>query len=85
MATVSAGNVGDLVYEVFRPLNPGRIVSKRQVTLLPSGRLGRWLATVRWRNGQTTEVDVAYLQDFQALIEDHRRKYERFAAMVSTL
>lgn len=62
--------VGQLVYEPFRPQRPGKIINIPETShLAPSFRHS---ATVKWIDGT---VSVAYrLQDFNALIEDHRKK-----------
>ena len=84
MATVAQHpKVGDIVYDAYAPQRAGRVVAlvKVESKLVPG--LVRDGVRVRMLNGK--EYDTSSPQDFAALVEDHRRKYEKFAALLSQL
>lgn len=73
--------VGDIVYEAYVPQNPGRIIE-----ILPHDPDDyfipvkvRWLKEKKGKSyvghGKETECSTQSLNDFSALVEDHKRKY----------
>lgn len=75
--------VGTLVYQAFKPMNPGKVLSIRPPG--PNNVTGEDWLTVKWLNGSVSEHRRMGLQDFETLIEDHRRKYEKFTDMARKL
>ena len=75
--------MGSLVYEAFKPMNPGRVTSIRPPG--PNNITGDDWLTIKWLNGKTSEHRRTGLQNFEALIEDHKRKYEKFTNMATKL
>lgn len=65
--------VGQIVYRVCRPLNPGRIEA-----VIPSVKSGAYRprpeVRVTWKNGTQETVSGLQLMDFAALVDDHRKK-----------
>ena len=89
---------GTLVYQAYYPQNPGivrRVVSDKSRPL--RGHTGHVYAHLRdmtveveWlkqtlKRAKTTTVNVMGLQSFDALIEDHKRKFEKQSAMADEL
>lgn len=75
--------VGTLVYEAFKPMNPGRVISIRPPG--PNSASGDDWLTVLHLNGVSREWRRTHLKNFESLIEDHRRKYEKFSDMAKKL
>lgn len=73
--------VDSLVYESFKPQKPGKIVSVR-----PSRRAGDSdYLTVKFEDGTTKEFSRDHLNDFEELIDEHKRKYLKFDAIAQRL
>lgn len=91
--------VDQLVYRAFKPMNPGRITkvetSKVEFwikqghdaafALTLAADPGNSNVTVEWLDGSSSVERASFLQDFQSLINDHKRKYEKFSLMKSKL
>jgi len=75
---------GRLVYESFRPMKPGIIQQVLGVTYQHEYAIN-FRVEVRWKNGQISQCDTWSLQDFSILIEDHKRKAEKFSKMAEDL
>lgn len=75
--------IGTLVYESFKPMNPGRVMSIKPPG--PNNVSGEDWLTVLHLNGKTKEYLRTHLMNFESLVEDHRRKYEKFSDMAKKL
>ena len=89
---------GTLVYAAFYPQNPGivrRVVTDKSRPLRDhTGKVYAHLrdvtVEVEWRKktfkrNKTTIVNVMGLQSFDALIEEHERKFKKQSAMANEL
>jgi hypothetical protein len=89
---------GTLVYESFYPQNPGivrRIVSDKTVPLTDhEGNIyshrRNIVVEVEWRREtskrkKVTTANIMGLQSFEALIEEHERKFKKQSAMAEEL
>jgi len=74
--------VGEYVYRPFRPKMPGRIIAV--FSPLPPRKYFHFV-TVKWLNGVVEDTDTLDLNDFQALIEDHRKKLKTHLATLKKL
>ena len=61
--------MGAFVYQPFLPNNPGVVIKVED-----SGRPDTKLLTVKWLNGLVSQHADHRLNDFQGLIDDHRKK-----------
>lgn len=78
--------VGKLVYQAYVPQQPGKIVEDLGYPMTPAKRRSSFKnVKVKWLNGKTTTESVAILNDFEALVDDHKRKYEKFSAKAEQL
>lgn len=71
---------GQLVYEVGCPKRAGIVISNNNI---PGKYFG--LATVKWVDGITTTIKCQCLNDFQALIDDHKKKLNTHLATLTKL
>jgi hypothetical protein len=89
---------GTLVYQAYYPQNPGivrRVVSDKSIPLTDHrgkvySHYRAMILEVEWlkktfKRTKTTTVDVMGLQNFDALIEEHKRKFEKQSTMADEL
>jgi hypothetical protein len=74
-------NVGDFVYESFKPQNPGfvtKLLGEGDYTIDCGGFVrhvhSKQMAEVRFLHGGKKTVDTQILRNFNTLIEDHKTK-----------
>lgn len=68
-------NVGDFCYKPFRPSVAGKVVEV----------INEYHVIVQWIDGSKSEHLCTTLNDFNALIEDHRKKLATHEAMLERL
>lgn len=88
---------GTLVYEPFYPQNPGVVRAILSDTMKPMYNAGgvydhrrEIVVEVEWRKRtqkrkKVTKRYVSGLQSFEALIEEHKRKYDKQTALAEEL
>ncbi len=69
---VQKPEVGQIVYEAFYPQRPGKIAAI--VAIDETFPTVGTVVEVKWVNGTRSQVRNAILQDFQSLIDDHKKK-----------
>lgn len=77
-------NIGDYVYESYKPLNPGKVIRTISDTTHteedPSIQGGitfhENILEVKFLNGETKLINTMHLADFQELIDDHKKKLQ---------
>lgn len=83
--------IGSVVYEPYTPSRVGKIVDcyLNHVGYNRPNHLGyhcfasvRWLKQTKKYPHKQTEVRLSHLQDYEKLIADHKRKYEKHAAIL---
>jgi len=77
--------IGKLVYEAFSPQKPAKIiaeVSRRAVLKIGSPERH---VQVKFLDGKVKEVPLSFLNDFEALISDHRKKLETHTSKLELL
>lgn len=77
----SVYQVGDLVYPGFTPVRVGKVIAERTITITPRGGYppyNKQELTVKTTKGEIYTIDAFHVKDYKSLIEDHKRKYEKF-------
>lgn len=82
--------VGDVVYRNYRVGTVGRVTAVREGKWAPwdqrpNNLIDAWLCTVEQPNGKTYEANDLTLEDFRALIAEHRRKLDRHEALLQRI
>lgn len=77
--------IGTLVYQAFKPNKPGKVIdikmSKRHPRMAPfTDRI-----TVKFEDGTQGEFERSNLNDYEELINEHKRKYLKFEAIAQRL
>ena len=85
--------IGMIVYEKRMASNPGKIIQDlgvgltekmKKATFVSKKRPER-LVMVRFANGTERESQLSKLCDYQFLIDEHKRKYEKFSEIAEEL
>lgn len=73
-------DVGSIVYESHSPIRCGIIV---ELLDCEHDDPYFWTVNVLWKNGTTTSTAVNALNCYRSLYEEHRRKADRMASVIS--
>jgi len=73
--------LGVLGYEAFKPQKPGKVISVRPSNRFPDESY----VTLKFLDGSTKEINASHVNDYEELIEEHRRKYEKFNLVAQEL
>ena len=76
--------VGTLVYAPYGAQNPGKVIEDLGYEEV-DGRAHYRLVRVKWSNETETTISAAELNDFSALIEDHKKKLRRHIKLKNKL
>lgn len=79
------GTVGKLVYKPYNPARCGKVIQDCGMYRHGKGLLPFRLVEVCWLKGDTTIEEINHLQDFEELVAEHKRKYERHSATIERL
>ena len=64
--------VGMVVYKPYRPNRVGKVMS-----VVQESDVGHHTVTVKWKKGDITHEDVHGLKDYEELVSEHLRLFER--------
>lgn len=73
--------VGALVYEAYTPARCGKVIA--DLGAIGSGYFHK--LRVRYIKGEEKDIDSGQLKNFEELVEEHKRKYERHASTLEKL
>lgn len=77
--------VGKLVYKTYTPQRCGKVIEDLGRVILPPHSRPTRVVVVKWIDGKHDQVAVHHLQDFEALIANHRTKFERHSKTAERL
>lgn len=79
------GTVGKLVYKPYTPTRCGKVIQDCGMYRHGKGLLPFRLVGVKWLKGDTTIEEIEHLQDFEDLVAEHKRKFERHSVTAEKL
>jgi hypothetical protein len=77
--------VDKLVYKAYSPAKCGKVIEDMGWHTPQGMRRACRIIKVKWINGTVTQELAYVLNDYEALVEDHRKKYEKFSKVVEEL
>lgn len=79
--------IGTLVYKPYEPASCGKVVETRGFDRYADGsKSDAELVVIKWlKDGTRSIQSTLHLNDFGALVEEHKRKYEKHSATLEKL
>jgi hypothetical protein len=80
--------IGTIVYKPYQPAKVGKVVEDLGHFIRPSDKVvleSIRVVKVLWKDGTESKVLSLHLNNFETLVEDHKRKYEKFSKILETV